>query len=303
MRIMLATDGSEHAALAETVLAKFPGLAGSSVDVVSVSTPLPILGVGVPAIAEPTYTEQSTELWQELHAHAEKVAREAAERLSAAGFQARHVVLDGDIAGELLDYSEREPVDLVIVGSRGENALAAMLLGSVARKMVAHCKKSVLVVRTYDDKTPEESSELLRSKDPVLLIGVDAGDGAQAAVRWIKARGPGYGRVIAMSVDSIPYFPATIGPAVAALAFPESEDALPIAEKAAEDLEGIAPKVEALRAHGHASAELVRAAREMSADFIAVGATRHGVIQRFLIGSVAYDVAAGAPCSVLVVRP
>lgn len=303
MRIMLATDGSEHAAFAETVLAKIPGLTGSTVDVVSVSTPLPILGVGVPAIAEPTYTEQSTELWEELHAHAERTAREAAKRLTAAGFQARHVVLDGDIAGELLDYAEREPIDLVVVGNRGENAFAAMLLGSVARKLVAHCKKSVLVARSYDDKTSEESSAILRAKEPTLLVGVDAGDGAQAAVRWLKERGPGYGRVIALSVDAVPYFPATIGPAVAALSFPESEDALPVAEKAAEDLQGIAPKVEAIRAHGHASTEIVRAGREMAADLIVVGATRHGIIQRFLIGSVAYDVAAGASCSVLVVRP
>jgi len=303
MRIMLATDGSEHAAFAEKVLACLPGLNGATIDVVAVSTPLPILGVGVPAIAEPTYTEQSTELWQELHTHAEKVAREASERLLAAGFQARPVVLDGDIAGELLDYAEREAVELVVVGNRGENALAAMLLGSVARKLVAHCKKSVLVARAYDDKTPEESASILAAKELTVLVGVDAGEGAQAAVRWLKERGPGYGRLLALSVNSIPYFPPTIGPAVAALSFPEAEDALPIAEKATQDLADIATKSEALRAHGHASTEIVRAAREVSADLIAVGATRHGLIQRFLIGSVAYDVAAGAPCSVLVVRP
>jgi nucleotide-binding universal stress UspA family protein len=57
------------------------------------------------------------------------------------------------------------------------------------------------------------------------------------------------------------------------------------------------------QAHGHGAFELIKTAKEVAADLVVVGATRHGLIERFLIGSVSYEVATHAPCSVLVVRP
>jgi nucleotide-binding universal stress UspA family protein len=48
---------------------------------------------------------------------------------------------------------------------------------------------------------------------------------------------------------------------------------------------------------------LSEAARQAEADLIVVGATRHGTLERFLIGSVSYELVTEAPCSVLVVRP
>ena len=42
---------------------------------------------------------------------------------------------------------------------------------------------------------------------------------------------------------------------------------------------------------------------EAGADLVVLGAKRHGALERFLIGSVSFEVAGTAPCSVWIVRP
>ena len=302
---MLATDGSDHAQLTEAFLSRFPIAKSADLDVVSVCAMLPIIGVGVPAIAEPAIPEQTAALWEELHKHTKNVVNETVQRLTSQGFKANPVVLDGDIAGELIDYAERSKANLVVVGSRGENAFVVALMGSVARKMVGHSPCSVLVVRGPESKSVEENVADLAKKDKLTaLMAVDDSPGSQAALQAFKSYGDGFGRLICLSVRPLPVYPPAIAPMVAAMEVDNPDDrSESIAEAAAEELKDSADKVESMRAHGHPSHEIVQAAKDIGADLIILGATRHGFIERFLIGSVAYDVAAQADCSVLVIRP
>lgn len=305
MKIMLATDGSDHAQLTEAFLARFPIAKSADLDVVSVCAMLPIIGVGVPAIAEPGIPEQTATLWEELHKHTKHVVAETCARLTAQGFKTNPVVLDGDVAGELIDYAERSKANLAVVGSRGENALVVALLGSVARKMVGHCPCSVLVVRGNEDQTLEENVASLAKKEKLTaLIAVDDSPGSQAALQAFKSYGDGFERIVCLSVRPLPIYPPAIAPMIASMEVDNPDDrTASIAEAAAEELKGSADKVESMRAHGHPAHEITQAAKDIGADLIILGATRHGLIERFLIGSVAYDVASGAPCSVLVIRP
>jgi len=54
--------------------------------------------------------------------------------------------------------------------------------------------------------------------------------------------------------------------------------------------------------YGHAAGEIVRAAEEMTTDLVVVGSQGRSAIARFLVGSVAEQVARHAPCPVLLVR-
>lgn len=47
----------------------------------------------------------------------------------------------------LLDYAEKNGVDLIVVGTRGRTGFKRMLLGSVASGILMHAKCPVLVVR------------------------------------------------------------------------------------------------------------------------------------------------------------
>lgn len=305
MKIMLATDGSEYATLAEALMSRLPMPPDAEVEVVSVSAMLPILGVGVPPFAEPSVPAQAPGLWEELHKHAERAASDAAGRLAARGIKSTEVVLDGDVAGELLEHAEKTKADLIFLGGRGENWLAQLLLGSVARKLVSHATCSTMVAHSYRDKSPEESMKILAEKKSLTaLIAVDGSDGSQAAVEGFKKFASSFDRVLCLSVNQLPVLPPAIIPMVTSLEVGRTMDeSAEIAGRAVGQLEGVVDKVEPMHVQGNAGHEIVKAAEEMGADLIVLGATQHGLIERFLIGSVAYDVTAHAPCSVFVVRP
>lgn len=55
--------------------------------------------------------------------------------------------LEGPVAERLAEVAEQDGFDLVVVGSRGRNAVVRMFLGSVADRLVHICKKPVLVAR------------------------------------------------------------------------------------------------------------------------------------------------------------
>lgn len=55
--------------------------------------------------------------------------------------------LEGSPAERIAEVAEKDGYDLVVVGSRGLNAIARVFLGSVATRLVHVCKQPVLVVR------------------------------------------------------------------------------------------------------------------------------------------------------------
>ena len=58
-----------------------------------------------------------------------------------------HVLLEGDPAGEIVDYARDASVDLIVMGTHGRSGLAHVLLGSVAEKVVRKAPCPVLTVR------------------------------------------------------------------------------------------------------------------------------------------------------------
>jgi nucleotide-binding universal stress UspA family protein len=51
------------------------------------------------------------------------------------------------IVGEIVDYAERENIDLIVIGTRGRTGLKKMLLGSVASGVVTYASCPILVVK------------------------------------------------------------------------------------------------------------------------------------------------------------
>ena len=57
------------------------------------------------------------------------------------------VRLEGPVVEELVTYLERDPPDLLVLGSRGLSAGRRLLMGSVSDALVHHAPCPVLVVR------------------------------------------------------------------------------------------------------------------------------------------------------------
>jgi nucleotide-binding universal stress UspA family protein len=160
MRVLIAVDGSTGAGEAVTLASSIAWPAQSRLRIVSVVElgawipPLPrVPWTAAPAL-EPeavAYQRQALDAYaQDLDKAtlaAEGVAREAATRLREGRRPADAVVRQGDPAAEILAFADQRQADLIVLGSRGRSTLAQIVLGSVARNVLAGSEASVLIVR------------------------------------------------------------------------------------------------------------------------------------------------------------
>ncbi|HLR81271.1 MAG TPA: universal stress protein [Bacillota bacterium] len=69
------------------------------------------------------------------------------EIVSRSGVSYETTVLNGEPRHMLVDYANRNEVDLVVIGSRGLNVLQEMVLGSVSHKVAKRANCPVLIVK------------------------------------------------------------------------------------------------------------------------------------------------------------
>jgi nucleotide-binding universal stress UspA family protein len=141
MRILLATDGSEHSAAAARSVASRPWPEGTEVKVVcSVKVIVPAADPWFAAgDARPLLEEHSRQAREYLEA-GEKMMREAGLNVSSA------VLTDGAKAS-IVDEARDWGADLVVLGSHGRHGLNRILMGSVSEAVAMHAPCSVDVIR------------------------------------------------------------------------------------------------------------------------------------------------------------
>ncbi len=79
---------------------------------------------------------------------AQKIVREAAEKISDAGVTIETHAKVGDGASAITDLADEVGADLIVVGNRGVSSPKRFLLGSVPTKVAHYAPCSVLIVRT-----------------------------------------------------------------------------------------------------------------------------------------------------------
>ena len=141
-KILVPTDGS---ALAQKAVATAAGLAksqGAQIVGVYVIDPFPYIGIG----------DASAAGLQAYLAEAKRVAGQALDAIAqvckaegvpfAGDTIERNVVYEG-----LIETAEAEGCDLIVMASHGRQGVQALILGSVAQKVLTHAKVPVLIVK------------------------------------------------------------------------------------------------------------------------------------------------------------
>ena len=137
-RILIATDGSQSAAEAVAVGVDLAAEQGAAVTFAHVVPP---------AFATRPGRLAAATLSQPLPAHDDEVALNAAAELAReAGVDADVVLVSGNAADEIVAYADTIDADMIVVGSRGRNAVTSALLGSVSRGVLHEARRPVLVV-------------------------------------------------------------------------------------------------------------------------------------------------------------
>ncbi len=135
-KILLATDGSEEAALAASSATDLAKSTASELHVVHVGEYLPTVFAATEL--EPTQVESE----------ARKLLEEQVRRIEGAGGTVRQAHLRlGRPHHEILAVAEQIGAGVVVIGSRGLGGLRRALLGSVSESVVRHAHCPVFVVR------------------------------------------------------------------------------------------------------------------------------------------------------------
>ena len=94
--------------------------------------------------------------WEMMYELLEKeanVATDSVEELAnAADIPFETVILEGNPSHEIIEFSDNNNIDLIIMGTLGKTGFDRFLLGSVAEKVTRNSKVPVLVVRGDSEK-------------------------------------------------------------------------------------------------------------------------------------------------------
>jgi len=141
-KILIPTDGSAVSMEAANQALEIAKAMNSKVHVIYVVDIVPFVGLPTEGLWESMkeiLEEEGTEALQ-------KIKKKAKEM----GLHITSEVLEGSPSNEIVQYAEKEKMDLIVIGTSGKSGLDKILLGSVAEKVSkkAHCP--VLLVKKIE---------------------------------------------------------------------------------------------------------------------------------------------------------
>lgn len=202
-------------------------------------------------------------------------------------------------ASGILEFSEDNAIDLIVMGTHGRSALSRFLLGSVAEKVVRHARCPVLSVA--HGKADYRDQPRYRK----ILAAFDFSDPAKDAVR----RGSMFSRAFEAEVEVFYVVEQIVHPAYDKIWQVSVRSELPqviasarksLAEALGEEgLENLKLEVHVGDADGKAEHEIIEHARAGMFDLIVMGTQGLSGLDYALLGSTTERVVRRAPCPVL----
>lgn len=138
-KILLATDDSESARKAADAALELAHLSGAKIYAVYVIDRSIYSSVPEDLEWEEAMYARFRELGEEAVSYMEKAAKDT-------GLQVESVLLEGHPAEEIVNFAEKNGMDLIIIGSLGKSKVERFLIGSISEKVIRNSKVPVLVV-------------------------------------------------------------------------------------------------------------------------------------------------------------
>ena len=137
-RILLAVDGSEHAAHAAKVASEMAHcMKSAELRIVVVYDPVPQY-LGEPNLQLALNTRLK---------EAQAILKKAIELIGNSHIDLHTEMIEGNPAEAIIEVAKTRRSDVIIMGSRGLGRLVGLLLGSTSQKVVSHAPCPVLIVR------------------------------------------------------------------------------------------------------------------------------------------------------------
>jgi nucleotide-binding universal stress UspA family protein len=145
MKVLVPIDGSKHSLEALKTAIELVKAKGAEISVINV----------VPSISSGMEDHEISPAKRERVAdsmtrYADEVINKAVELLAAENVKPAHtrtIIAETSVPDALIDFAEKEKVDLIVMGSRGMSTSARFRMGSVATQVVKYSPCSVYVVK------------------------------------------------------------------------------------------------------------------------------------------------------------
>jgi nucleotide-binding universal stress UspA family protein len=292
MKILLATDGSEYSKGAARFLRCLSLSAEDEITIFHALYWIPFL------YDRESYYGTLKEIKKDL---APRIIDSVSEILKPVNAKISTAIVDGPPEECIIDAAVDPGMDMIVMGARGISGFETLLIGSVTRKVAIMSPKPVLVTKLPVSENPEELK---------ILFATDGSDYSMATAEFLS-KIPFHDNTKLTIANVMPLdfmdIPATIVPEVIertieiadrirSMRFSASER---IVDQAREYLIKRFKNIEVVSVGGHPSAEILKAAKRLEPDLIAVGCRGLRGI-RGMMGSVSRNILSHSRCSVLI---
>lgn len=281
MKVVIGVDGSKYSQWALDWLGQVPFQTAPRVTAIHAVDPQ---SVRAPFMTQPSvsgYEPDDGEAIHLLESRAKQVQAETKQRLTELGLKGSVHVVQDSIAQALINQAGHQ--GLVVVGSRGLDAIDRFVLGSVSTTVTLHASCPVLIVK-------EPPPTVWR-----ILVATDGSPSSKKALQFLAKQltaKSGAKPPVILLVHVMPFLRYTM--------VKEAGEQL-LAQEAAK-LEKVGYRVRQFPCVGPAAEEIMKVANREQPDLIVTGAKGQSAVARFLQGSVSTKLVQQSACSVLVVR-
>ena len=135
--MILAADGSDNSLRAAAETVKIAAIAPKAV--------IEIVFAADPSRVKDEVLHSHTH--DEIEYNRQQKLQPVAQVLTEANLQPQVTIINGDPGPAIVQYAQKQHADLIIIVTRGLNALQELVLGSVSHKVVKHAHCPVLIVK------------------------------------------------------------------------------------------------------------------------------------------------------------
>lgn len=197
----------------------------------------------------------------------------------------------------VIEYAEKEGVDLIIMGTVGRRGVKRLMMGSVAEEIVRHATCAVMTV--------QEDAKHLDPTIDRMLVPVDLSQFSISLLRDALEMASQNGAVVDLLhvVEPLPFPAPLVGAVTIHDLIPDPTNQTEKALRKLRDRVGYGEvEVNVHVREGHAAFNIMETAAELESDLIVMAS--HGLtgLEHVLLGSVTARVVRRAPCPVLTLR-
>ena len=293
-RILVPLDTSELAEVALPYAEQMAGRLGSEITLMSVSH---------------SAGEKEQRVFRSYIQETVAVTKERANRYlekpTGQDVKVESAILVGNPAEEIVDYADRESIDVIVMATHGRSGIGRWALGSVADKVLRATERPVVLIGAKGARPGLLKKGVFKRA----LVPLDGSKESEAVIPYIEELASRLGaEVTLLQVLAIVYHVYVSGEAAVQVPYTEEEmkplkaSAESYLEKVGSGLKGKGVTTKCQVRVGAAGHEIIKLADEIGADIVAMSTHGRSGVGRLVFGSVAEKVVRTGNTPVLLVR-